>query len=146
MASVSISFTLEGEKQVSAMIHHTGKKLSDLKKPLSRARDLLLKTFDTNFDTKGATLGEPWKKRKKSYPWPILQKTKRMRKGFKSEVHKLHTILWNPTPYFKYHQSNKPRVRLPRRVMMKIDKKRRDEIFRFFTQYLDEVNPHFKKL
>ena len=143
MGLLRISYTVEGEKQVQSLIKFTGKDLSDYTEPLTNSNQLLLRAWDINFDKKGSELGSPWKKRKKSYSWPILQKTKAMRKGFKSEllggINKTSSKLWNTVSYFPYHQSSAPRNKLPRRIMMKIDEKRATEIFREFTKYLDKV-------
>ena len=42
----------------------------------------------------------------------------------------------NSDPKFKFHQSNKPRARLPRRVMLKIDMDRKTYINKAFQEYL----------
>lgn len=148
MANVGIFFEIEGEKQVASLIENVSKKLDDFRSPLTAVNNLLLSTWDKNFDSEGSTIGEPWKKlsprykkRKDSkFPGkPILVATGKMRNSFRSKTGKLQTELYNTSEYFKFHQSNKPRTKLPRRVMMKIDDKRRAEIFREFTKYLNRV-------
>lgn len=151
MAVVNVSFTIQGEKQVAAALITASNEVSNFRKPLAKANKLLLKTWDQSFSTKGSTIGETWKSRTKSYPWKILQKSGKMRKSFKAKLgggllKKTNTTLWNTASYFKYHQSSAPRKsNLPRRVMMKIDRQRQAEIFRFFTKHLNEIGDRWGK-
>jgi len=149
-----LSFEIEGEKQISAGLDYVGKELKDFRKPLKKSSELLLKTWEQNFDAQGSTLGEPWQRlspkyaawKAKRYPGKgILVRTGKMRKSFRDSVTSVSATLTNPTPYFRYHQSNASRGTLPRRVMMKIDRQRVDGILRIFTEWLNEVASHFSK-
>jgi phage gpG-like protein len=130
-----LGFELEGERQVSAELGIAADHIKDWRQPLTSVGSELLKAFDLNFASRGQLFGG-WAPRTKDYPWPLLEKTGQMRKSFHSQVAGDAVVLGNPTPYFKYHQSNQPRRRLPRRVMMKIDEARRNLIFKIFQAHV----------
>lgn len=135
MAGFDLSITLEGEQQLHRrlMIVTTG--ITDFSSPLKKIGSELQKTFQDNFAQDGGLFGG-WQERTKDYPWPILQKTGRMRQSFVEDVNKQNIAITNTAPYFMYHQSNKPRKRLPRRVMMKIDEQRKTFIIKAFQEYI----------
>jgi len=150
----SLNFDIEGVREMSVAFDYVGKEIKDFSTPLKKSKDLLLKTWDKNFLRSGATLGEPWKplapstiseKSKKYGRRRILERTGRMRKSFESKSTRYDVTLYNSSSYFKYHQSLGARKKLPRRVMMKIDEKRRTAIMRFFTEHLNDVRGHFTK-
>ncbi len=132
---MDLKVTLEGEAQVSRRLLIVADGITNFEAPLRNIGSELQKTFQQNFAQQGALFGG-WAERKKDYPWPILNKTGRMRQGFRQNLGKQELIITNVTPYFKYHQSNKPRSRLPRRVMMKIDNDRRNFITKEFQAYI----------
>ena len=136
MANLAVTFEVEGTNEVAAMFGKSIQRSGDFRKPLEKSSKLMLKTFDQNFGRQGQTLGEPWKKRKKNYPWPMLEKTGAMRKSFNYDLDADQSTLSNEAPYFKYHQSNKPRKKLPRRIMMKIDEYRRRLIVKYIQEYI----------
>ena len=131
---MQISFELEGEKQLSRNLRNVSADLGDWTDTFKKV-GLQLQTLFSGavFETEGREIGEPWVKRKKDYPWPLLQKSGKMRGGFEYEARKDQVKIFNKVPYFVYHQSNKPRFRLPRRVMMKIDEKRKMDIIHTFN-------------
>ena len=131
MAQVQVSFEVEGNKEVAAMFDTAGKRAGNMREPMTRIRDMMLKTFDLNFASHGKVLGEPWKPRRIGRPWPMLERTGMMRNSFTGRVGGNFVELYNTQNYFKYHQSNKPRKsNLARRVMMKIDETRRRDIIK----------------
>jgi phage gpG-like protein len=132
---MQLEVTLEGEKQVSRRLLIVADGIQNFEPPLRSIGSELQKTFQDNFTQQGALFGG-WPARKKDYPWPILNKTGRMRQGFRQNLGKTELLLYNTVPYFKYHQSNKPRTKLPRRVMMKIDNDRKLFIVKTFQQYI----------
>jgi len=149
---VSLNFSVEGDVQVANALDFVGAKIDDFSSPLLKSKDLLMKTFDKNFLKNGSVLGEPWaplapstltEKNARYGKRRTLEATGAMRKSFTGTTTKQELIMENTAEYFKYHQSNKSRKKLPRRVMMKIDEKRRTEIVRNFTEYLAEVRGHF---
>lgn len=132
---LKISWTIDGEKQVSVELGIAAEGVTDFHEPLTRIATDLLKTFDLNFESRGSLLQPPgWAPRKKAQPWPLLEKTGRMRGGFRSKVSSSEAVLTNVAPYFPYHQRGTGR--LPRRILMKIDEARRNFIIRAFQEYL----------
>ncbi|MEI7510608.1 MAG: hypothetical protein WCJ84_00440 [Candidatus Peregrinibacteria bacterium] len=151
---LNLSFSIEGEQQVSRAFDFIGKEISNFSKPLMSAQEFLIKTWKENMQDEGKTLAGGWAplspayasaKLKKYGNKRILERTGLMGKSFSGLVNSTSLTLWNSASYFAYHQSNKTRTRLPRRMMMKIDDTRRKEVQRFFTEYLDEVRGHFTK-
>lgn len=137
--SLQISIDIEGEKQLNRRLLIISDGVSDFSRPLTAIGSELQKTFQDNFAEEGSLFGG-WAKRKDNNPWPILQKTGRMRGSFRTrQSGKDKIILDNPTPYFKYHQSNQTRRKIPRRIMMKIDNQRKLFIVKQFQVYINEL-------
>lgn len=106
-----------------------------------------LKGFFSNevFNTEGAVFNEPWAQlspryaaiKAKKYPGKgILVATGKMKDSFRTDNGKTYVRVFNIVDYFKYHQSNKPRHVLPRRIMMKLDEKRKQMIVQIFRRGL----------
>lgn len=146
---LNIYFELEGEKQMIRQLRGVSTKMKNWRPEFVKTGRLLLKTFRDNFATQGRTLGEPWARLK---PATIKQKmrlgylaqgplvrTGKMKEAFISRPGSDHVTITNPTPYFAYHQSNRPRRKLPRRVMMKIDQRRKQEIVKIFQSSVQEL-------
>ncbi len=131
---MDLKVTLEGEAQVSRRLLIVSDGITDFTSPLRNIGSELQKTFQDNFSQQGALFGG-WQERKKDYPWPILNKTGRLRQGFQQNLG-TELVIFNPVPYFVYHQSNKPRSKMPRRVMMKVDNDRRNFIVKEFQLYV----------
>lgn len=130
-----IEATIEGEKQVSAYLGIVAADVKDFRAPLEKISAEMLKTFDLNYRDSGELFGG-WAPRRKEQPWPLLEKTGRMRDSFTQQVRSDTLTLGNDAPYFGYHQSNRPRTRLPRRVMMMVDSARRSFIIKTFQAHL----------
>ena len=132
---IELNVTLEGEKQLSRRLLTIPKDISDFKRPLFRIGAEVRGSIDQNFSGRGSLLGR-WVPRKDNKPHPLLEKTSKMRRNFKQTLGPSYIEIYNPTPYFKYHQSNKPRKKLPRRVMMKIDRQRQQFIQKEFQKHI----------
>lgn len=143
---LNLNFTLEGEKQVSASLGVIAEGVTDYEIPLTRSKETLLKSFDDNFAQRGKLFGA-WKPRQPRYArgkridtWPLMERKGKLRGGFVGAITRKSTLtLSNTQSYFKYHQSNKARRIIPRRVMMKIDRQRRDNIFKYHQEYLINI-------
>lgn len=142
-----IQATIEGEEQMNTVLGLAARGLSDFSRPLQQVNSLLLHTFDLNFDSRGALFGG-WQERKPQFgpggvrvdTWPLLEKTGAMRSQFRSDFQGQNSLtITNGASYFKYHQSNQPRKRLPRRIMMMLDKERIDSIVKIFQEYISTV-------
>lgn len=135
--AVELSVTLEGEQQLSRKLLIIADGLNDFSEPLRSIEGELAKSFQENFDARGGLFQTGgWAPRKDKNPWPILERTGAMRQNFKSEMQPTFVRFYNPTSYFKYHQSNQPRTKLPRRVMMKIDQQRKTFVVKAFQAYI----------
>jgi len=137
-------FKIEGETQIARVLTRVEKNLSNFYEPLSKSKDLLLRDVDLAFRTEGKIFGgwaplspeyAAWKAQR--YPGRgILERTGKMRKSFRSTVTSHKMEIWNSVGYFPYHQSNRPRTKLPRRVMLYIRPESRREIVKIFQEYL----------
>lgn len=132
---IVIAGAVEGDLQLSRELIGINTNLNNFRQPLQRSRDQLLSTTQLNFGVVGSMMGG-WKPRKRIYAWPLLQKSGRMRRNFQSKVSSNMMEIWNPTSYFPYHQSNRPRRRLPRRVMLKIIGQDKRRIQKFFQEFM----------
>lgn len=139
---LDISFSLEGEGVVHRRLDIAAEGVKDFHQPLDQIGRNFLKVFDANFDSLGGAYGG-WQPRKPQMvgstridTWLLMEKTGRMRHAFTKAVSATSLKLGNGAPYFVYHQSNKPRKRLPRRVMMKIREQDAQMIVKEFQYYL----------
>jgi len=132
---IELNVTLEGEKQLSRRLQVTPRNISNFKAPLFRIAGEIRGSIDTNFSQRGGLFGR-WVPRKDNKPHPLLEKTGKMRSNFKTKLAPSYVEIYNPTSYFKYHQSNKPRKKLPRRIMMKIDNQRKEFIQKAFQKHI----------
>jgi phage gpG-like protein len=132
-----LQFQIEGEQQLSRKLRGISSNVKNWKPQMKKIGSYLVGVFSGPvFDTEGREIGEPWEKRKGNYSWPLLQRTGRMKGSFKSIPTMASVEIMNTTNYFKYHQSNKPRRKLPRRVMMKIDNERKQGIVKIIQKSL----------
>jgi len=141
---LQLSIDIQGGKELNVRFLDMEKRLSNFSEPLIKANALIRRAIDVNFDTSGRELGAPWKPLaqstiKQKGNSQILVRTGKMRSSFSSIITPMSATIRNVTSYFRFHQSAEARNRLPRRVMMRIDQKRRDEIIRLFTEYLHKV-------
>lgn len=132
---VVLTGDIEGERQLSRRLLVMADGVKDWSEPLDRIGSDLRASFDTNFNLGGSLFGG-WAPRKKSYPYPILQKTGMMRGSFEQQTERDFVKLHNTSEYFPFHQSNQPRSKLPRRVMMKIDQQSKRDIQKAFQEYI----------
>ena len=148
MAGLTLSFNIEGDQQLLRHLDQIDAKAKNWKPEFVKTGQMLIKTFSDNFNTEGALLGEKWQplkpatiaqKQKLGYTDKILVRTGAMKSGFNSRSYEDAVIIWNSVPYFPYHQSNKPRYKLPRRVMMKLDEKRKQQIVKIFQAAMQGV-------
>lgn len=134
---MNIQFEIEGEMQLSRRISG----LADGVKNWSWATKKVgqyLKEFFTNdvFESEGSVFRERWP----GGPYyHKLQRTGAMRKSFAYKSNDEKVEVGNSAHYFKYHQSNRPRKKLPRRVMMKLDDHRKQRIVKYFQEQIVNI-------
>lgn len=135
---IQLNVTIEGDKELSRRLLKIPKDIDNFKKPLFRIGGEVRGAIDQNFSSRGALFGR-WLPRKDNKPHPLLEKTSTMRRNFKQKLGSDYIEIFNPTPHFPYHQSNKPRKKIPRRVMMKIDRQRQQFIQKEFQKHIIEA-------
>ena len=138
----NLSFDIEGDKQISRRLLIASKGFKDFRKPFDKTGKYLRDFIKEDvFETRGSVIGETWKPLSKKYAiWKsqhypgkgILEATGNMKSGFKYKANRQSVVVGNIVDYFKFHQSNKPRTKMPRRIVMKLDEKRKQEIVKFF--------------
>lgn len=127
--------------EVISQFNKIKKGLRNFKEPLLKAKETVMKETDKQWGSKGINLGTPWRSRKKTYPWPILQKSGAMRGGFdwKPKKPKDYVIVLNKIDYFKYHQLGAPSNNLPQRVMLRMTKRLEKMITEEFKKYINKL-------
>jgi len=140
-----IKFTIEGVPELSRILMMEHQKLSNFKKPLRASADLVRQDVETQFKTEGGLTGG-WKPltegtirgriRAGFGAHPILQRTGKLRRSFYSLVDEKKAIISSRSPYFVYHQSRQPRKFLPRRAMLVLIDKTRQNIVEEFHKFL----------
>lgn len=144
--SVEFSWTIEGEKQLSRTMIGVENKIKDLKPAFDQSAKKLISVFSKDvFDTEGAEIKSRWdrlspytvaQKARLGFPPDILIRTGRMKNSFKSLVTSEQAVITNDADYFPYHQSNKPRSHLPRRVMMKLADNQKELVMKVFQEHI----------
>lgn len=145
----ALSFSIEGEKQLSRNLLILADRIQDWTPAFRETASSLKAVFEEDvFKTQGGAIGEHWSplsaayahKKAQMYPGKgILEATGRMKSGFMAEFKSNYAKVWNEVEYFKYHQSNKPRSKLPRRVMMKLDNSQKTMVIKIFQSYFHEI-------
>lgn len=136
--AVQLNFSIEGEKQLSRKLDLYADHVDNFDAPLHKIGKELLRAVDSNYSSRGKLFGAKWEPRKDKKPHPLLELTGAMRQGFKDNYGQSYVEIYNIQDYFKFHQSNKPRTRLPRRIMLKIDNIRKVFIVKAFQQHIQD--------
>ena len=145
--ALTLQFSIQGQTQLLRKLEGVSEEMKNWYPEFRKTGTMLLKTFKDNFATDGGMLGKPWKplagttltqKARLGYPADILVRTGKMRDSFRSTPNNTYVEMDNPSPYFVYHQSNQPRTKLPRRIMMHLDEKRKQMIVKIFQTAVKE--------
>lgn len=99
---ITLSASIEGVHDMSRQLLGIERRVGNLNEPMRQIGSEVMHSIDQNYESRGRLFGK-WARRKKAYGWPILEKSGKMRGSFMSDVGKRHVIIYNPTPYFKYH-------------------------------------------
>ncbi len=127
---MQIQFAIEGTLELSRRLTGLASSVEDWSPAFEQSAEDLKQIFSGPvFDTEGAKIDTAWSplsrayalRKERMYPGKkILEATGTMRNSFVSNFDATSARIWNTATYFKYHQSNKPRTKMPRRVMMKL--------------------------
>jgi phage gpG-like protein len=147
-----LSFNIEGDIQISRNLTQLESNMKDWSPEFKDTGEYLKGFFSGEvFDSEGSVFNEPWQalspayaiQKEKKYPGKgILVATGKMRDSFKYDNGSTYVRVYNDVQnsagvnYFVFHQSNKPRYRLPRRIVMKLDERRKQDIIQIFRRGL----------
>lgn len=98
-----INIEVTGNRLAIDNLEEIGKKIGDLRPAFSDMSGAVTSELKSNFDARGALLGSAWQVRKRSYPWPILQKTGKMKGAWKDTITSFSLRIRNVASYAKYH-------------------------------------------
>jgi phage gpG-like protein len=145
---INVSFTIEGERQLSRRFHNLKREFDNWTPAFKQAVTTLKDLFSNEvFSSKGGAIGENWPpldpeySRWKSMHYPgkgMLERTGEMKRSFQTLYKTDYGAVWNTASYFAYHQSNKPRNKIPRRVMMKLGNEQREVVMKIFHRYFND--------
>ena len=146
---VRLKFNFEGETQLSRHLALVEEALGDWTPAFQTTTEYLIEVFSTDvFEGEGAIIEEHWAPLSRAYAWQkqkmypgkgILERTGAMKAQFSATYGPKFASITNTADYFKYHQSNQPRSKIPRRVMMKLAGEQRESIMRVFTAYFQNL-------
>lgn len=128
---------VEGMEKVLKKLSNLERGVKDLSPAFKDVSVILVQEFKANFNAQGNVLEAPWKSRVKSYPWPILQKTGKLKKAWKDKVSRKDLIISNTAKYAQYHHFGSSRLPV-RKLVNKTNK--------IVKMALDRVELYLKKL
>lgn len=128
---------IDGVKQVSKKLNSITAAVKSLEKPFEEIGKDWMKKYDDNFPAEGGVLKQPWKPRIRAYAWPILQKTGKLRAGFKKKVDKSYMEIANRVKWAQYHQFGT--ARLPVRRLINATSEMVDFAVKKINDYLRKI-------
>jgi phage gpG-like protein len=144
-----LMFQIEGDVELARVLRVAADKIDNWTPAFEETAITLKKIFSEDvFKTQGAIIEENWSPLSKAYAYRkakkypgkgILEASGTMKAGFMTMFRNDMTQIWNEISYFKYHQSNQPRTKMPRRVMMKLAEAQRVQVVRIFQKYFLQV-------
>lgn len=144
----AIKWTIEGVPELSRRLLMKSKNLNNYKKPLNESSDLILNDVKTQFRTEGSLSGG-WQplalstlidKARKGYGnKPILERTGKLKNSFYKRVGTKRAFVSSKSPYFGFHQSRKPRTKIPRRPMLLLTESTRQKIVKKFQKFIQNA-------
>lgn len=136
--AIELKVQIEGDKELSRRLLNIPRDIGQFYRPLAKINTEVRASIEANYSARGALFGK-WVPRKDGKPHPLLEKTGAMRNSFTSRLGSDYLEIGNFDPKFPYHQSNKERKKIPRRVMMKIDRERQQFIVKEFQKHVMEA-------
>lgn len=155
-----VTLTIEGEVVIDRLLEG----LEERAKNLRLAWPALVRVFRQiarqAFDTEGQSTGDAWPqlavrtvddRRRKGFgpEHPILQRTQKLMRSLVIGSDGGYTVMNDQSleigtnvEYFRYHQSNKPRFKLPRRAPILLTADDRHELFRPIRLHLTGRDPN----
>ena len=137
--SLALAMEVEGERQIATRLGSIPADFNRLKDPFRRTGWFIWGEVRRNYDSQGAHFGRRWAPVKRATPPPPLVKTGRMRARWNIDADDTGLEFSNQQDYFKYHQSNRPRRKLPRRVMLELTHDMRRKAIREVVIEAEEI-------
>jgi phage gpG-like protein len=137
---IEVDFGVEGDTEVIAMLNAASVRSKTLRRPFRLIGEYFEEQIDKNFGGRGSIWGK-WKRRQRAPKdgHPLLEDSGKMRDNFKKKVGNTYVEIRNDSKQFPFHQSKKPRkTRLPRRVMMAVEKEQLTESMKILQKHVIE--------
>ena len=160
MPLFTITATLEGETVLDKRLQALEERIGDVRPAWPAVIAAFKQITGKAFATEGASTGQAWRplapatqadRRRGGFPpaHPILQRTGDLRRAVMLESGD-NVVVDAPRylgiaitlPYFAYHQSNKPRTRLPRRAVINFTADDRHALVRPLRRWLTGHDPN----
>jgi phage gpG-like protein len=135
---LNLKIEIHGDKETMRRLAAAGESLDRLPDAMRETGTYLREFFSGEvFASHGGAIGKPWPrlspsteaKKAREFPGrPMLVRSGLMQRSFRSSFTDSSVRVGNSASYFKYHQSDLPRTRLPRRAMMELDAARQRAI------------------
>ncbi|GAP53552.1 hypothetical protein AHiyo6_01170 [Arthrobacter sp. Hiyo6] len=135
---LNLKIEITGDDETVRRLAKVGDSLDRMPEAMQEAGEYLRNFFAGEvFASQGGVIGLPWprlsvkteaEKAKKFPGRPMLVRTGLMQRSFRSAYTDNTARVFNIADYFKYHQSDLPRHKLPRRAMMELDEARQRAI------------------
>lgn len=133
---IDISIKAVGIKKIKDVLLKIKKQIKDLRSQFRPIGSFLLSSIDRNFQTEGSFLGKPWAplapatiadRASKGFGarHPILQRTGKLRRGFKADIGRTTLVIRNAVSYFPQHQVG---LGIPQRAMMLMNRRLAEDI------------------
>lgn len=144
--SSDYSMTIGGLAELRSQLRRMQQGVDQTRTQLDDAGDLLTNYFSGQvFASRGGVLGESWPKlsdayaarKARTFPGrPPMIRTGKLNQGFTYDITPERLRIRNTVEYFKYHQSDRERTKMPRRVMMKLTDQLKTDVTRVIDRKL----------
>ena len=147
---MQLRFSIQGDVQLSRNLTKVVATVQEMTPAFEKSAEDLIRIISYDvFETEGQAIDEAWAPLSKAYAYRkakmypgkgILEATGTMRQSFQSQVDSTSLVIWNAMEYFKYHQSNQAREKIPRRAMLKLTENMREMVVKNFqTYFLEQI-------
>lgn len=133
MSLIRLEIKTEGEEAVIRDFQNRWGRAKNLTPAMKNFNEYYRREIDSNYNSRGSLFGG-WKRRKRAYPHPILSKTGRMKRSFRSDVREQSVEISNDARYFRFHQLGTRK--LPKRKMWGVRQVDMVEFQKYIQEYL----------
>ncbi|SDP33134.1 Phage virion morphogenesis family protein [Arthrobacter sp. ok909] len=141
---LNLQIEITGDRETVRRLAAMGESLDRLPDAMRETGTYLTGFFSGEvFASHGGAIGMPWPRlspkteaqKAREFPGrPMLVRSGLMQRSFRSSFTDSSARVTNTADYFKYHQSDLPRTKLPRRAMMELDAARQRAIAEIVRQ------------